>query len=173
MEMPAKRSRWGSRLLPFLLALILCGGPTLRAFASQEQQQPEASAEQSEKPAKKERKAEAANRLPAVRWRNPGDTASLDLLNGAGGDKDAPDPRADYTVVKEDLHWDFNKYRQDERIEQDEPIRDAVWIGTSLARLTPQQIRDAFRAAGYQPNDVDGFAKLVEKRIAVLNQLKE
>jgi hypothetical protein len=42
-----------------------------------------------------------------------------------------------------------------------------------LARLTPQQIRDAFRAAGYQPNDVDGFAKLVEKRIAVLNQLKE
>jgi hypothetical protein len=104
MEMPAKRSRWGSRLLPFLLALILCGGPTLRALASQEQHQPEASAEQSEKPAKKERKAEAANRLPAVRWRNPGDTASLDLLNGAGGDKDAPDPRADYTVVKEDLH---------------------------------------------------------------------
>jgi hypothetical protein len=36
-----------------------------------------------------------------------------------------------------------------------------------------RQIRDAFRAAGYQPNDVDGFTKLVEKRIAVLNQLKE
>jgi hypothetical protein len=173
MEMPAKRSRWGSRLLPFLLALILCGGPTQMAFASREQQQPEASAEQSEKPAKKERKAEAANRLPAVAWRNPGDIASLDLLNGAGGNKDAPDPRADLYRRQGRLARDFNKYRQDERIEQDAPIRDAVWIGTSLARLTPQQIRDAFRAAGYQPNDVDGFAKLVEKRIAVLNQLKE
>jgi hypothetical protein len=371
MEMPAKRSRWGRRLLPFLLALILCGGPTLRARASQEQDKPEASAEQSEKQAKKERKAEAANRLPAVLWRDPGDIASLDLLNGEGGDKDAPDPRADYTFVKEDLNgtstkfyvrdsnavkwlvklgvearpetaatrlawamgyftdedyflpqihvrglpklrrkmlgaslktgvvlnvrlkrtgegldkvenwdwlenpftgsrelnglrglmallndWDlttqnnkvyvadnerhymvsdlgatfgktgwppshvplfphatkgvlkdyeharfirtvsgdavtfemhttapsfislfrkeyFNKYRQAERIEQGVPVRDAVWIGTLLARLTPQQIRDAFRAAGYQPNDVDGFAKVVEKRIAVLNQLKE
>src|SRR5258707_2128099 len=110
MEMPAKCSRWGSRLLPFLLALILCGGPTLRALASQEQDKAEASAEQSEKQAKKERKAEAANRLPAVLWRDPGDIASLDLLNGEGGDKDAPDPHADYTFIKEDMNGTSSKF---------------------------------------------------------------
>jgi hypothetical protein len=67
----------------------------------------------------------------------------------------------------------FNKYRQAERIEQAIPVLDAEWIGGLLARLTPQQIRDAFRAAGYQPAEVERFAKVVEKRIAALNQLKE
>ena len=67
----------------------------------------------------------------------------------------------------------FNEYRQAERLEQGIPVLDAEWIGDLLARLTPQQIRDAFRAAGYQPTEVEGFAKVVEKRIAALNQLKE
>jgi hypothetical protein len=373
MGMEAKRSRWGSDLFTFLLSLILCGGPALKVFASYEQDKPGASAEQSEseKQAKKERKAEAANRLPAVLWRDRGDIGSLDLLNGEGGAKDAPDPLADYTFVKEDLNgtstkfyvrdskevkwlvklgvearpetaatrlvwamgyftdedyflpqihvrglpklrrkmlgassktgmvlnvrlkregqgpgkveswewfenpftgtrelnglralmallndWDlttqnnkvyladnerhylvsdlgatfgktgwppshvpllphatkgvlkdyehsrfirtvtgdavtfemhttapsfirkfrreyFNKYRQAERIEQGIPVRDAEWIGGLLAQLTAQQIRDAFRAAGYQPNDVDGFARVVEKRIAALNQWRK
>jgi hypothetical protein len=345
----------------------------LKASTCQEQDKPEKIEEQSEskKQAKKERQAEAANRLPAVLWHDPGDIASLDLLNGEGGAKDAPDPHADYTFVKEDLHgsstkfyardsngvewlvklgveakpetaatrlvwamgyftdedyflpqihvrdlpklrrkmsgaspetgivlnvrlkregeglekvenwdwfenpfvgtrdlnglralmallnnWDlvtdnnkvyvadnqrhylvsdlgaafgktawppahvpllphatkgvlkdyaharfirevagdavtfemhttapsfvrtfrkkyFNKYSQAERLERGIPVRDAEWIGGLLARLTLQQIRDAFRAAGYQPADADGFAKVVEKRIAALNQLNE
>ena len=53
------------------------------------------------------------------------------------------------------------------------PVVNAEWIGALLARLTPQQIRDAFRAAGYQPAEVDGFAKVVKKRIVALNHLKE
>jgi hypothetical protein len=40
-----------------------------------------------------------------------------------------------------------------------------------MARLTPQQIRDAFRTAGYGPEEVEGFAKVVEQRIADLNHL--
>jgi hypothetical protein len=67
----------------------------------------------------------------------------------------------------------FDQYRQIEGGAQGIPVRDAVWVGSLLARLKPQQIGDAFRAAGYQPAEVDAFAKVVEKRIAALNQLKQ
>ena len=51
------------------------------------------------------------------------------------------------------------------------PRADARWIGGYLAQLTPQQIRDAFRSAGYSPDQVEGFATIVEKRIAELRSL--
>jgi len=51
------------------------------------------------------------------------------------------------------------------------PRQDVGWMGELLARLSPVQIRDAFRAAGYSPQEVDGFAKVVEARIAALTQL--
>ncbi len=51
------------------------------------------------------------------------------------------------------------------------PRSDAKWIGNILARLHPQQIRDAFRAAGYSDPEVEGFAQTVELRIAQLQQL--
>jgi len=50
--------------------------------------------------------------------------------------------------------------------------RDHVhWIGQLLAQLSPQQIRDSFRAAGYPPDEVEGFARVVEGRIAKLRNL--
>jgi hypothetical protein len=48
---------------------------------------------------------------------------------------------------------------------------DVEWMGGVLAKLSPAQIRDAFRAAGYSPAEVEGFAGVVEKRIAELRQL--
>jgi len=48
---------------------------------------------------------------------------------------------------------------------------DAQWIGGLLAQLSPDQIRDAFRAAGYTPDQVNAYALVVEKRIAELKQL--
>jgi hypothetical protein len=51
------------------------------------------------------------------------------------------------------------------------PVEDARWMGSLLARLSDSQIRDAFRAGGYSPAEVDEFAVLVEKRIAALNNL--
>jgi len=51
------------------------------------------------------------------------------------------------------------------------PRQDAKWIGGVLARLSPEQIRDAFRAAGYPPDDVEGYAKTVEQRIDQLKNL--
>jgi hypothetical protein len=51
------------------------------------------------------------------------------------------------------------------------PRTDARWMGDLLALLTPDQIRDAFRAAGYSPQQVEGFATAVQARIAELQEL--
>jgi hypothetical protein len=51
------------------------------------------------------------------------------------------------------------------------PREDAKWMGELLARLSPQQIHDAFRAAGYSPDQVEGFSTTVQSRIAELNRL--
>ena len=51
------------------------------------------------------------------------------------------------------------------------PREDAKWIGHQLARLSHEQIRDAFRAAQYPPPEVEGFAAVVEHRIAELEEL--
>jgi hypothetical protein len=51
------------------------------------------------------------------------------------------------------------------------PRSDVQWIGSLLAQLKPQQIEDAFRAAGYLPEEVNGFSRVVERRIAELKAL--
>lgn len=51
------------------------------------------------------------------------------------------------------------------------PRADAKWIGQLLAQLSEEQVRDAFRAAGYPPEQVDAFTTVVEQRIAQLSDL--
>ncbi len=51
------------------------------------------------------------------------------------------------------------------------PRADVQWMGHLLAQLSSEQIRDAFRAGGYTPEEVEGFSKVVEGRIALLNKL--
>ncbi|MDR3677965.1 MAG: hypothetical protein P4N24_20960 [Acidobacteriota bacterium] len=58
-------------------------------------------------------------------------------------------------------------------IGKDIPIKDAQWMGQLLSQLSPEQVRDAFRAAGYPSEEVEGFSKVVEGRIAQLNKLLE
>jgi hypothetical protein len=53
-------------------------------------------------------------------------------------------------------------------IGRDIPIADARWMGTVLGKLSPQQIRDAFRAGGYNADEVEAFSAIMEKRIASL-----
>jgi hypothetical protein len=48
---------------------------------------------------------------------------------------------------------------------------DAKWMGGMLSRLSSEQIQEAFRSAGYSPQEVEGFTKVVEERIAELNKL--
>jgi hypothetical protein len=67
--------------------------------------------------------------------------------------------------------YHYNKLTSREKVARDIPRADARWLGGLLARLSTEQIRDGFRAAGYTPAEVDGFASVVQRRIAELNQL--
>ena len=51
-------------------------------------------------------------------------------------------------------------------------IADARWIGGLLARLSDQQIQDAFRAANYSAEEVRMLSSAVRKRINELNNLQ-
>jgi hypothetical protein len=51
------------------------------------------------------------------------------------------------------------------------PREDAKWIGSLLAQLSREQIRDAFRAAGYSEKDITAYTDAVMSRIKDLNSL--
>jgi hypothetical protein len=51
------------------------------------------------------------------------------------------------------------------------PRKDARWMGDLLARLSEKQIQDAFRAAGYSPQEVDELSKTLAGRIGELEKL--
>ncbi len=51
------------------------------------------------------------------------------------------------------------------------PREDVRWIGKLLTQLSHDQIRDAFRAAGYSPQQVEAFTASVEYRIAQISKL--
>jgi hypothetical protein len=51
------------------------------------------------------------------------------------------------------------------------PRTDARWMGQQLARLSPSQIRDAFRASGYSPEEVERLSQVLERRISELQKL--
>ena len=51
------------------------------------------------------------------------------------------------------------------------PRTDAHWMGDLLGRLSAKQIRDAFRAAGYEDGVVEAYSRAVENRIAELKDM--
>jgi hypothetical protein len=58
-----------------------------------------------------------------------------------------------------------------EQITKHIPRADAKWLGARLSMLSEQQISDCFRAAGYSPQEIDLYTKVVRKRIKQLNAL--
>jgi len=56
-------------------------------------------------------------------------------------------------------------------IVKDIPIAHVQWLGKILARLSDEQIRDCFRAAGYSSEEVEEYAATVKDRIRDLNHL--
>jgi hypothetical protein len=58
-----------------------------------------------------------------------------------------------------------------ESITKHVPRADAKWLAQRLSQLSEEQIRDSFRAAGYTTEEVEGYTRAVQKRIAELNAL--
>jgi hypothetical protein len=60
---------------------------------------------------------------------------------------------------------------QKERVMKNISVENARWIGSLLAQLTDEQLRDAFRAANYDQKTMDGFVAIIRDRINQLNKL--
>jgi len=70
--------------------------------------------------------------------------------------------------------FNFPYYRTRTRMEnvtKHIPIADARWIGNLLGQLSPEQIRDCFRAASFSSDEVEGYAMIVMQRIDALQKL--
>jgi hypothetical protein len=68
----------------------------------------------------------------------------------------------------------FRNYRDRTRMEslvKRIPIADARWVGNRLGQLSIGQIRDAFRASGFSPDEIDGYTQVLMRRIASLKKL--
>jgi hypothetical protein len=65
----------------------------------------------------------------------------------------------------------YHERTQMEDVTKHIPRADARWLGQRLSQLSDEQIHDCFRGAGYAPQEVEGYAKVVEKRIAELKAL--
>src|SRR5215213_1113625 len=57
-------------------------------------------------------------------------------------------------------------------IMKDVSIQDAQWVGSLLAQLSDQQLRDAFRAANYTPGQINLLAGEVRERTSELLSLR-
>lgn len=58
-----------------------------------------------------------------------------------------------------------------ERVMKNITVENARWIGSLLGGLSDEQLRDAFRAAGYDKQTMDGFVAVIRDRINQLNKL--
>ena len=51
-------------------------------------------------------------------------------------------------------------------------VAEARWVGRLLARLSDEQLADAFRAANYTPEEVRTLASAVRSRVEELVNLR-
>src|SRR5215471_3317007 len=51
------------------------------------------------------------------------------------------------------------------------PVQDAAWIGSQLSQLSDDQLRDTFRAAGYDRARTESYVRTLRRRINELNRL--
>ncbi|MFN2499448.1 MAG: hypothetical protein ABR557_10210 [Pyrinomonadaceae bacterium] len=73
-------------------------------------------------------------------------------------------------ALKGDL-IDFNYGGKNQKMFEDLKVQDAKWIASWLGRLSDEQIKDAFRAANYKPEEVEALAGEVRDRINALTKL--
>jgi len=65
----------------------------------------------------------------------------------------------------------FDYRGKNQHLLDDITVEQAKWISGILSQLTDQQIRDAFRAANYSPEEVESLTRTVMARIGELQKL--
>jgi hypothetical protein len=81
--------------------------------------------------------------------------------------------KAEFVDELDDNYVDFHYSGKRKDVFRDITIAQARWIGRWLSRLSDQQIRDAFRAANYAPEDVRLLTEGVRARITELMTLPQ
>lgn len=81
--------------------------------------------------------------------------------------------RAKFVVGVKKGRVQFRYNGKDRALFKDITVDQARWIGSLLARLSDRQIADAFRAANYRPEEVQGLTLAMRQRINELNALPQ
>jgi hypothetical protein len=79
--------------------------------------------------------------------------------------------KADFIEAVKANVIDFNYGGKSKKLFDNITISDAKWIGGLLTRLSEEQIKDAFRAANYLPEEVERLSRAVRQRIEALNNV--
>lgn len=67
----------------------------------------------------------------------------------------------------------FFRQRKATNAMQNVSVSDAAWIGSRLGQLSDNQLRDAFRAAGYDRATTDAYVRTLRSRINELRRLRQ
>ena len=67
----------------------------------------------------------------------------------------------------------FFRQRKATNTMQKVPLSDASWIGSQLAQLSDNQLRDSFRAAGYDRATTESYVRALRNRISELSRLRQ
>ncbi len=113
--------------------------------------------------------------LGATFGKTGGQYSPMALLRNVKGSRNEP---GDYAADKfidgiEASRLRFNYGGKNSEMMRDVTVESAKWIGSILAKLSDQQIEDAFRAANYSPEEVKMLAAAVRSRINELVALPE
>ncbi len=65
----------------------------------------------------------------------------------------------------------YREYAGMEKLVKHIPRADAKWLGDRLSQLSSDQLGDGFRAAGYSTEQVTGYVRVIQQRIAALKAL--
>jgi hypothetical protein len=79
--------------------------------------------------------------------------------------------RAEFVKAVKGDRIDFNYGGKNQKLFDDILVQDGTWIANWLNRLSDEQIRDAFRAANYLPEDVERLSRAVRERINALTKV--
>jgi hypothetical protein len=79
--------------------------------------------------------------------------------------------KADFIKAVKGEHVEFNYSGKNGNLFADLTVGDAKWIAGLLSRLTDLQLKDAFRAANYNPAEVEELAQAVRSRINALTRV--